>query len=64
MKARMRTRYTFHHATQGHMIGWGDCPTWARRVREAWGEAATETREAVMFVTTRPQGAMRPTTTA
>lgn len=59
MKQRMRTRYTFHDAANGYLIGWGDCPNWAQGVREAWGDKATETQERVMFVTNRKQGAMR-----
>jgi len=57
MKKRMRTRYTFHDIN-GNFIGHGDCPNWAAKVRAAWGDKAIETREQVMYVTNRPQGAI------
>lgn len=60
MKRKMRIRYTFH-TVEGELIGWGDCPEWAAKVREAWARPGfTEEREHVMFLTDRPIGAIGP----
>lgn len=58
MKRSMRTRYTFYRKDNGDFVGWGDCPFWAQKVRDAWGDKATETQERVMFITDRAQGAV------